>query len=114
MEVKMLEIRDAGTFIPALCIRPVPENEGQRYLLRRDGYWGDEDERCIIVVKAQCRGCSYDPYNWPNDPRTMPNAHYYIEHNWHDLQDGDVIDVEYILGESQTKKKSERETTGAL
>jgi len=114
MEVKILEVRDVGTFIPVLCIRPVPENEEQRYLLRRDGYRGDENERCIIVVKAQCRGCSYDPYNWPLGPRTMPNAHLYIEKNWHNLRDGDVIDVEFILGEKVTKKCSERETTGAL
>ena len=110
MEVKMLEVRDSGTFIPVLCIRPVPDNEGQRYLLRRDGYRGNSDESCIIIVKAQCRGCSYDPYNWSGDSRTMPNAHAYIEKHWHDLRDGDVIDVEYILGESDTKKRSERET----
>jgi hypothetical protein len=40
MEVKALEVRDAGTFCPVICIRPVPTNEGQRYLLRRDGYTG--------------------------------------------------------------------------
>jgi hypothetical protein len=113
MEVKMLEIRDSATFIPVLCIRPVPDNEAQRYLLRRDGYSGSETERCIIVVKAQCRGCSYDPYDWP-DSRTMQNAHYYIEHNWSELRDGDVVDVEFILGERTEKKRSERETTGAL
>lgn len=45
MEVKCLEIRDEGTFIPVICLRPVPENEGQRYLLRRDGYRGDDRER---------------------------------------------------------------------
>lgn len=110
MEVKMLEVRDSNTFIPVLCIRPVPENEGQRYLLRRDGYQGNAAERCIIIVKAQCGGCSYDPYEWRGDSRTMPNAHAYIEKHWHELYDGDVIDVEYILGESTTKKLSERET----
>jgi hypothetical protein len=114
MEIKMLEVRDAGTFIPVLCIHPVPDNEGQRYLLRRDGYRGDQNEHCIIVVMAQCRGCSYDPYNWPRDTRTMPNAHLYIEENWHNLRDGDVIDVEFILGETESKKLSERETAGAL
>ena len=35
MEVKCLEIRDDGTFIPVICVRPVPDNEAQRYLLRR-------------------------------------------------------------------------------
>lgn len=110
MEVKCLEIRDAGTFIPVICIRPVPMNDAQRYLLRRDGYSGRRDERLVIVIKAQCRGCSYDPYNWSGDSRTMPNAHLYIEEHWHELDDGDVIDVEFILGERPTKKQSERFT----
>lgn len=113
MEVKCLEIRDDGTFIPVICIRPVPENEGQRYLLRRDGYRGDESERCVIVIDVQCNGASYDPYDWPNQgrgPRTLPTAHNYIQNNWHKLRDGDVVDVEHILGERAEPKKSERLT----
>jgi len=41
MEIKVLEIRDDCTFIPVICVRPVAENEAQRYLLRRDGYRAD-------------------------------------------------------------------------
>lgn len=108
MEVKCLEIRDAMTFVPVICIRPVPENEGQRYLLRRDGYRGDDTERCIILIDAQCRGCAYDPYEWPN--RTKKIAHHFIEEHWHELRDGAVIDVEFILGEKPHCKVSERET----
>ena len=110
MEVKCLEIRDAGTFIPVICIRPVPDNEAQRYLLRRDGYRGDGNERCIIMIDAQCRGCSYDPDHWPHDGRTKPNAHNYIAEHWSELKDGDVIDVEFILGERGAPKVSERAT----
>jgi hypothetical protein len=108
MEVKCLEIRDSMTFIPVICIRPVPDNEGQRYLLRRDGYSGKSSERCIIMIDAQCRGVAYDPYDWDQDTRTKINAHIYIEEHWADLIDGDVIDVEFIKGESSIKKISER------
>lgn len=108
MEVKCLEIRDEATFIPVICIRPTPDNEGQRYLLRRDGYRGGEDEPCIILIDAQCRGCAYDPYDWPD--RTKRTAHDHIRDNWSTLKDGDVIDVEFILGETKTPKLSERET----
>jgi hypothetical protein len=66
MEIKCLEIRDQNTFLPVICIRPVPDNEAQRYLMRRDGYRGDETEHCIIMVDAQCRGVAYDPYDWVN------------------------------------------------
>lgn len=109
MEVKCLEIRDEGTFIPVICIRPVPENEAQRYLLRRDGYAGDEGERCIIMVDAQCRSVAYDCYGW-KDGRTHGNAHQFIEDNWAALRDGDVVDVQFILGEAAEPKKSERVT----
>jgi hypothetical protein len=107
MEIKCLEIRDAMTFIPVICIRPVPTNKAQHYLLCRDGYSGDLRERCIIYIDAQCRGVSYDPYNWPANPRTHRVAHLHIEKYWHDLRDGDVIDVEFILGETSSKKISE-------
>jgi hypothetical protein len=108
MEVKVLEIRDRNTFIPVIALRPVPVNEEQRYLLRRDGYSGHAGEQCIILIDAQCRGVSYDAYNWPENPRTMRVAHLYIAQNWHILSDGSVVDVENILGETFTRKLSER------
>jgi hypothetical protein len=85
-----------------------PDNEAQRYLLRRDGYSCTPEDTIIIMIDAQCRGCSYDPYNWPHDPRTKPHAHAYIEQHWHELRDGDVVDVEFILGETASPKASER------
>lgn len=114
MEVKCLEIRDTATFIPVICLRPVPDNEEQRYLLRRDGYRGNQQERCVILIDAQCRrGAQYDPYNWPANPRTHRVAHIWIEEHWHELSDGDVIDVEFILSESDKPKISERFTANA-
>lgn len=114
MEVKCLEIRDAAnTFIPVICIRPVPENEAQRYLLRRDGYRGDDSERCIIMIDTQCRGVTYDPYDWTRDARTKGTAHNFIAEHWHELSDGDVIDVQFILRETDRPKASERETSPA-
>lgn len=109
MEIKCLEIRDANTFIPVICIRPTPDNEAQRYLLRRDGYRGDDTERCIIMIDAQCRGVAYDCYDW-KDTRTKRTAHHYIADNWAYLKDGDIVDVEYIAGESKAPKISERLT----
>lgn len=108
MEVKCFEIRDRGTFIPVICIRPVAENEGQRYLLRRDGYRADDSEPCIIMIDAQCRGVAYDAYDWLRDARTKGNAHHFITANWARLRDGDVIDVQFILGETAKPKVSEQ------
>jgi hypothetical protein len=106
MLVKMLEIRDTGTFIPVMCIRPLPDNEGQRYLLRRDGYSCDPGDPIVIMIDAQCRGVSYDPYDWHSTTHRV--AHDHIRQHWDDLRDGDVIDVEFILGRSSAPKLSER------
>ena len=109
MEIKVLELRDSGTFIPVICIRPVPDNEAQRYLLRRDGYAGNETEHCIIMIDAQCRGVAYDSYDW-RDSRTKGTAHHFIAEHWNELKDGDVVDVQFILGETEEPKISERQT----
>jgi hypothetical protein len=106
MEVKCLEVRDANTFCPVICVRPVAENEAQRYLLRRDGYRADDAERCIIYILPQCHGVSYDPYSW-NDG-THHAAHLWIEKHWAEIKDGDVVDVEFIRGKSAAPRLSER------
>ena len=38
----------------------------------------------------------------------MQTAHLYIEKNFDALKDGDVVDVQFILGESDKPKTSER------
>lgn len=110
MIVKIFEIRDAGTFVPVICIKPVADNERQRYLLKRDGYSLEPDDDIIIMIDAQCSGVSYSYCGWKGDARTKPVAHRYIERHWDQLADGDVIDVQYILGETTAPKRSERET----
>jgi hypothetical protein len=88
-------------------------NEAQRYLLERDGYRADQDEHCIIVIDAQCRGVAYDPYEWTGrQGRTLKTAHHWIENHWEELQDGSVVDVEFILGETPKPKVSESKTLG--
>jgi hypothetical protein len=115
MPTKALEIRDRGTFIPALAIDmnpKIPDADGgwqeQRYLLRRSGYSCDGSPMIMLVPLEGQRGkCSYDPYDWTGS-RTMHVAHLYILRNWEELKDGDVIDVEFILKETPEKKVSER------
>ena len=66
---------------------------------------GPSGGRSHVVDRA-----TNDPHYW-ND-RTRMTAHQYIIDHWHELSDGDVIDVEFILGEKSTRKISERHTTG--
>ncbi len=123
MKTKILEIRDEGTMIPVLCIDMNPtqweiadgaaRQNPDKYLVQR---WYMH-ERCgfpcdgrpnIMMTHLGLDGgpATNDPIAWGG--RTRPVAHAYIIENWPKLSDGDVIDVEYILGERATPKISER------
>lgn len=107
MQTKILEIRDRGTFIAALAIGLIAENDVDRYYLyERCGYAIEP----VTVMLTNLNGgdrANNDCYDW-NDRRTWKVAHNYIAENWHKLNNGDVVDVEYILGETTTIKTSER------
>lgn len=114
MTVKVFEVRDRGTFIPVIAIKILdgaPVTDQEQYLLRRAGY-GFTSE-CVILVRAECSGvdrnATYDPYAWGQATRTYCVAHNYIIEYWDTLSTGDVIDVEFILGETATRKTSERD-----
>lgn len=106
-----LEIRDRMTFIPVMAVS-LETNvsagfEPRDYLLKRAGYGGNYLNVHIINLNEKI-GYS-DAFEWDrNSGKTMFEAHRYIRDNFDTLKDGDVIDVEFILGEKDTKKKSER------
>ena len=102
MEAKWFEIRDRATFVPALAIS-IEGTDG--YLARRAGF----SHRCIQLVLTESNKTNYDPYNWGG--RTYPVAHQYMIDHWDELEQRDVIDVEFILGETSTKKLSEDDKT---
>lgn len=120
MKLKLFEIRDRGTCISALAIKPVmptvrmtehimaDEHETERlaqyrHHLSRTGYdgsgvlLGDMNGRKVFNV---------DPYDW--DDRTWRAAHVYIEEHFDSLIDGQVIDVRVILGEATEPAKPDR------
>jgi len=107
MENKILEVRDSCTFIPVLAILMKPENDIESYYLNRSGY--SPNQNLVIVIRLDDNKCANSPYDWGNMSRTMPIAHNYIEKHWNELKTGDVVCVEYILGERKTPKISERE-----
>jgi GH43 family beta-xylosidase len=107
METKLFEVRDRGTLIPVIAIRLGAGNESERYLLARVGYGTTKEEQEDYVLYA---GLEYfnmqgDPYKQTN--RTRHVSHKYIREHWDELSSGDVIDVEFILGETTEKKESE-------
>lgn len=118
MEIKLLEIRDEATFIPTMAVRLTARDEAEFYLLRRAGFGKEQItpfdsvdgkdycEYYIVLWRLEGGPAEYDPYSWGN--RTMANAHKFIIENWRTLQPGQVIDVQFILGETKEPKRSER------
>lgn len=100
---KALEVRDRMTFVPVLAVQLVPNGLGQRYLLQRVGYRSSE----VMLTKLSGETiATADVHHWGD--RTMSVAHRYIRENFDRLLDGDVVDVEFILGETKELKRSER------
>jgi len=106
IETKILELRDKGTFIPILCTQiggEISTSGQENWLLRRAGF-GSNLIQLTSFIKGQSK---YDYYEWGD--RTYQVAHKYIEENWDDIKPGDVIDVEFILGDTDEPKTTERE-----
>lgn len=112
MITKTLEIRDSATCIPALAIQMLADNEVAGYYIhRRSGY--PVDGSSIMLMKLSDGKATNDPYEWSAlnmGTRTMQVAHDYIIDNFAALKDGDVVDVQFIIGETSSPKVSERIT----
>lgn len=122
METKMFEVRDRSTFIPVLAICPGGRyspamSTPERHLWGRAGYGTTLEALSGYVLLARIVGgetdLKYDPYSWDmSRGRSMSQAHVYIGEHWDELTSGDVIDVEFILGETAAPKVSERLRNG--
>lgn len=107
MKSLILEVRDKGTLIPVMATM-ISNNTGEDAyednLMARAGYgtYG----MCMLTI-LESGETKTDPFKWDICSRTMHEAHCYIYKHFYELSSGDVIDVEYILGESNIKKRSE-------
>lgn len=109
MIAKCFEVRDSGTLLPVLAVKCDPANEAERYLLGRTGYGIiPETQKGYVLLcslNADNAELCYDPHQWGN--RTRVVAHEFIKANFGTLETGSVVDVQYILGETQAPKVSE-------
>ena len=111
IETKLFEVRDRMTMIPVMACR-MGESESheailkdqERRLIRRSGF--DMNYPSIYLVWLENRRAGYDPFSW-GPSRTLGVAHKYIDDHWPELESGAVVDVEFILGETNTPKESE-------
>lgn len=101
METKLLEVRDRMTLMPVLAILP-----GAEPLFRRAGFGANG---CVILVDLTQNRCAWDAFDWRQitPARTLFEAHNILERRWSSFSNGDVLDVEFELGETQEKKTSQ-------
>lgn len=107
MQTKLFELRDRGTFVPVICTLMESDDERESYLLRRSGYGPVTNLVLMAGIQSSPDTATFDHYDW-NGNRTRQVAHDFIQKNWTSLNSGDVVDAEFILGESQQPKQSER------
>lgn len=111
MKSKVLEVRDEGTHIPVAALLVMGEDPIEDYYIHyRCGYPHDLFPTVVLVDLGSGRGMG-DPAGWPSAgyaTRTLPVAHQYVADNFAHLKSGDVVDVQFILGETTVKKQPER------
>lgn len=106
MVSKIFEVRDEATNIGVLATRIKPEVDAEEYEILRTGY--ASGRLVIVTTLASCKSAN-DPHEWRKDgTRTMFEAHRYIEEHFDELNSGDVVDVRYILGETDAPAKSDK------
>jgi hypothetical protein len=94
MQTKLLEVRNRTRRIPILAMEIGPDSEAAAELLQR---FGLSESNGVVVVNLKDQTslggaseiCS-----------AMAIAHAYIDGRFDLLTDGDVVDVEFILGET--------------
>ena len=111
METKFFELRDAGTFIPVLCVQLDSHGEAERYLLARAGFGGSSKHHkgyiVMMGIDGGKGGATSDPYEWEGN-RTRMACHQYIIGHWDELESGAVVDYEFITGATEKPKTPER------
>lgn len=106
---KFFEVRDKATTASVMCIQmdlmKVLYTQGERSvrIASRAGY--AFNPTCILFHPMAHDKIKYDPCEWGD--RTYQVAHDYIIKNWETLESGDIVDVEYILGERDKPKTTD-------
>ena len=113
-EVKMIEVRDEGTTMPCIALKPDPISRAETWAWGRTGYGLCPEDMREYVLLAPLHGgeglLTCDPYKHPGAParRTLWAAHRWLKEHWQEVESGDVVDVQYILGETEAPKIPER------
>jgi len=114
MAQKIIEVRDAGTHVDVLAIRLEAQNEQERYILARSGYGGGNEDFANFTLMIDLNwpvsiwGSAYECEMDTRPSRTFYEAHRELTKNWDAYKSGDVLDVQFVIGETDHPKKSDR------
>lgn len=112
METKLFEVRDRMTFLPVIAVKLEPGNPADRYLLAMAGFGLRAEKQAKYILLGNLRmgklECSPSDHAGHPQVRTLPRAHRYIQDHWDELESGQVVDVEFIAGETTVAKLSQR------
>lgn len=89
------------TFIPFLAIKLDVANREESYLARSSGW-------ITNFLFTRLSANELEVANRWHGERTLGTSCQYIMENWDELKNGQVIDVEYVLGEVSKPKISQR------
>ena len=104
---KIFEVRDNATNIGVLATKMQSEVPQEDYQLKRNGF-PLEGHALILITRLSSSKSSWDAFEWRDGTRTMFEAHRYIEEHFDELKSGDVVDVRYILGETDKPAPSDQ------
>lgn len=99
MEAKLFEMFDGDLTTPVLGILLEARVNRETFLLEVAGFERSE----ILLLVLNSMEIKTNPFEWDN--QRMSVAHQYIFLNWAKLRNGEVVDVPFILGESDKKKE---------
>lgn len=100
--IKVVEIRDRATLIPALAIKMRASDAHELFLFMHAGY-PICSEPCVLLIsiEAPCHSARCSDEWGERSARTMTTAHKWIQNHFDEIKSGQVIDVEFILKEKE-------------
>ena len=99
MASKYFEVRDCGTCIPIIAVQ-LDDNP----IVRRAGFRPQSYKHVLVTALSSLK--TYHAQSFI-EGRTIRVAAEHIAIHWDDLTCGQVIDVQFILGESNAPKTSD-------
>lgn len=107
VDAKMLAVMDSGTRIPLIAFKVSPNTMKECVMLERHGF-GINPHKYTFFYDIFAGNCRYDPYKL-GDSYTLTPACNYIREHWGEISSGDLVDAEFIRGETSEPRNWESE-----